>query len=421
MNPSSKPHRAPRRRPSLPPLPLPLPLLLGLALLLAGCAKEVPLPAPPAAPVPEVPKVVLELVPEDQWPQLADDMDAASFHEACAQSLLQLAKLPPAKTFDYGVARYSAAEIRAGLMRLQDILVRQPDAASRTQALKREFILLRSVGSDGQGRVLFTGYYEPILPGRKHPAGPFVHPLYAVPSDLVNIDLSLFGDDLPKRKLVGQVQGHSLRPYPDREAIDFAGAIQGKAEVLAYLEDPVEAFFLHIQGSGQVRFPDGSRVRLGYAANNGRPYRAIATPLMAEGLMTRDEMSAQNIKALLARRPDLQRRILAANPSYVFFRKLSPEGGPLGCYELPLTAGRSIATDRRFFPGLAPGFILGTRPAAGGGNAPFGRFILNQDTGGAIRGPGRLDLFYGSGTEAGLLAGRMKNLGQLFFLAPRQR
>jgi membrane-bound lytic murein transglycosylase A len=287
--------------------------------------------------------------------------------------------------------------------------------------LKREFILLRSLGSDSQGRVLFTGYYEPILPGRKTPAPPFVHPLYAIPGDLVNIDLSQFGDDLPRKKLVGQVKEHQVRPYPDREAIDFAGAIKGHAEPLAYLDDMVEAFFLHIQGSGQVRFPDGSRTRLGFAASNGRPYRAIGALLADEGLMTKDEMSMQNIKALLAQRPDLRRRVLSQNPSYVFFRRLSPEGGPLGCFEMPLTAGRSVALDRRVFPGLAPGFILGTRPAQGGGTAPFGRFIVNQDTGGAIRGPGRLDLFYGSGPEAGLLAGRMKHAGQLFFLAPKRR
>ncbi len=392
-----------------------------LALWLAGCAKEVPLPPPTPAAPPEKPRVVLEVVPEDHWPLLADDLDPASFHEACQHSLEYLRRQPADKLFDYGVRQYSAAELIAGLMRLQDVLVRLPEARARTEALKREFILLRSVGSDGQGRVVFTGYYEPILAGRKKPSPPFVYPLYAIPHDLVNIDLSQFGADLPKRRLVGQVKEHQVRPYPDREAIDFGGAIRGQAEPLAYLDDMVEAFFLHIQGSGQVRFPDGSRMRLGFAASNGRPYRSIGPLLADEGLMNRDEMSMQNIKALLLKHPELRHRVLSQNPSYVFFRKLSPEGGPLGCFELPLTPGRSVALDRRVFPGLAPGFILGTRPAAGGGTAPFGRFIVSQDTGGAIRGPGRLDLFYGSGPEAGLLAGRMKNAGQLFFLAPRRR
>lgn len=393
---------------------------LLLVLTLAGCAKEVPLPPPTPAP-PETPRVVLEVVPEDQWPLLADDLDPGSFHEACQQSIAYLRRQPADKLYDYGVRKYSAAELIAGLQRLSDVLVRHPEAKARTEALKHEFILLRSVGSDGQGRVLFTGYYEPILPGRKKPAPPFAHPLYGLPHDLVNIDLSQFGEDLPRRKLVGQVKEHQVRPYPDREAIDFGGAIKGQAEPLAYLDDMVEAFFLHIQGSGQVRFPDGTRARLGFAGSNGRPYRSIGPLLVAEGLMNKDEMSMQNIKALLIQRPEIRRRVLAQNPSYVFFRRLSPEGGPLGCFELPLTAGRSVALDRRVFPGLAPGFILGTRPAGSSGTTPFGRFIVNQDTGGAIRGPGRLDLFYGSGAEAGLLAGRMKHAGQLFFLAPRRR
>lgn len=129
----------------------------------------------------------------------------------------------------------------------------------------------------------------------------------------------------------------------------------------------------------------------------------------------------QGIRRFLARNPRYLERVLSHNPSYVFFRPLSAQGGPLGCYDLPLTPGRSIATDRRLFPGLALAYIQGQTPAPGGGIAPLSRFVLNQDTGGAIRGPGRLDLFYGSGNQAGELAGRMKYPGRLFFLAPRRR
>ena len=265
-----------------------------------------------------------------------------------------------------------------------------------------------------------TGYYEPILDGARAPSRSFGQPLYAMPGDLVTIDLKLFGEDLPQRRLVGQVDGHKVRPYPEREAIDYQGAIQGKAKVLAWIHDPVESFFLQIQGSGQVRFADGGRTRLGYAASNGRPYRGIGKLLMNEGLMSKDEMSMQGIKRLLEARPDLRRRVLSYNPSYVFLRELSPEGGPLGCYEIPLGAGRAVATDRKMFPGLALGFITGERPAPGGKTAPLARFVLNQDTGGAIRGPGRLDLFFGSGHEAGNLAGRMKHTGRLYFLVMKR-
>jgi membrane-bound lytic murein transglycosylase A len=166
-----------------------------------------------------------------------------------------------------------------------------------------------------------------------------------------------------------------------------------------------------------VRFADGSRTRLGFAASNGRPYRGIGRVLMDEGLLTQDEMSMQAIKRVLAQRPELRRRVLGQNPSYVFFRELSPEGGPLGCFETPLTAGRSIATDRKYFPGLAPAFITGSRPGPGGKTLPLARLALNQDTGGAIRGPGRLDLYFGSGAQAGDTAGRMKHVGNMYFLA----
>jgi len=386
--------------------------LLAIALSLTACGPE---PRPQVAA-----KDALQRVPEHQWPLLYDDLDAQSFYDACQQSLAYLRRVPPDRTFFFGDYGVTASEMATGMVRLQDILLRYPDAAARTEALKKEFILFASVGSDGQGRVLFTGYYEPILKARRELGGAFDNPLYALPDDLVWIDLSRFGAELPKKRLVGQVRSHQVTPYPDREAIDFKGAIKDSAKVLAYVEDPVDAFFLHIQGSGQVVFPDGGRLRLGYAATNGHPYRSIGKLLLKDGLMEPDSMSMQAIKSFLAQNPEQLRRVLSHNPSYVFFRPLDVVGGPLGCYEVPLTAGRSVATDRRMFPGLAVCFIQGQTPAPNGGVAPFMRLVLNQDTGGAIRGPGRLDLFYGSGDLAGDLAGRMKYEGRLFFLAPRR-
>ncbi len=383
----------------------------ALALIIAGCGPE-PRPTLSA-------RDALQKVPEHQWPVLYDDMDAQSLYDACQQSLAYLAKVPPDREFWFGDYAVKASRMAEGITRLQDVLVRYPDAIARTEALKKEFYLFASVGSDGQGRVLFTGYYEPVLKGRREPAGAYQYQLYALPDDLVWIDLRKFGPDLPKKKLVGQVREHKVVPFPDREAIDYRDAIKDSARVLAYVDDPVDAFFLHIQGSGQIEFPDGKRLRLGYAASNGRPYRSIGKLLLKEGLMEPDSMSMQAIKSFLAQNPKHLRRVLSHNPSYVFFRPLQAVGGPLGCYEVPLTAGRSIATDRRIFPGLAMCFIQGQTPTPEGGVAPFMRLALNQDTGGAIRGPGRLDLFYGSGALAGELAGRMKYEGRLFFLAPK--
>lgn len=399
---------------------------LLLALLTAtACVKEVPVP-PPA---PEKPRAALELVPEDQWPPLLDDLDAASFFAACQQSLEYLRRLPADRPLGYGSLQYSPAEVMAGLARIRDILARVPDPAQRAAALKRDFLLLRSIGSDGQGGVLMTGYYEPVLPGRRAPQPPYVHPLYGLPEDLVAFDLRelcrTFAlnsdcDNLPAKRLVAQAANNRLGRYPDRQAIDFAGAIRGKAKPLAYLDDMVEQFFLHIQGSGQVVFPDGGRVRLGYLGTNGHPYRSIGKLLIDQGLMNRDQMSMQNIKRLLQERPELRQTVLSQNPSYVFFRELPAQGGPPGALGVPVTAGRSIAVDRKLFPDAAPGFISGARPAPGGAAVSFSRFIVAQDTGGAIRGPGRLDLFFGSGSQAGELAGRMKHDGRLYFFAPRR-
>jgi membrane-bound lytic murein transglycosylase A len=305
------------------------------------------------------------------------------------------------------------------LKEIQFVLMRMPDPKARTKYLKKRLLLFRSRGSDEKGSVLFTGYYEPVLPARKEAKPPYIYPLYSVPENLLTVNLRDFGPKLPNRRLVARVEGKKVVPYHARDEIDFQGAIAGKAKPLAYLADPIEAFFFHIQGSGQVVFSDGSRLRLGYAASNGHPYRSIGKFLISEGLMDLDNMSMQAIKDFLNQRPRELKRVLSHNPSYVFFRPLKAEGGPLGCYATELTAGRSIATDRRQFPGLAPAYIIGQMPNAQGGTTPFSRFVLNQDTGGAIRGPGRLDLFFGSGPEAGELAGRMKYRGQLFFLAPK--
>ena len=387
-------------------------LLLAVSLLLvSGCA--------PGCQPRREPGVVLEEVPAQDWPLLGDDLDLASLEQAGRASLTYLRRLPPEREFAFGPRRVSAARMIQAVQRFQAVMRAFQDPAARTQALKRYFVLLRSVGSDGRGRVLFTGYYEPVLPARRQPQPPFVYPLYPMPPDMVFIDLRRFDPRLPARRLVGRVQGRKVLPYHDREAIDFQGVLEGKVKPLAYLADPVEAFFLHIQGSGQVVFPDGSRLRLGYAASNGRPYRSIGRYLIDQGLMDLEGMSMQAIKRFLDQHPELRRRVLAHNPSYVFFRPLPAQGGPLGAYSQPLTAGRSIATDRRIFPGMALAWIHGTRPALAGGEVPLARFVFNQDTGGAIRGPGRVDLFFGSGDEAGELAGRMKHVGQLYFLAPR--
>lgn len=388
-------------------------MVMTLLALVAACATTGPPPTP-------TPQNILRVVPEGDWPLLLDDLDARGFFQAAESSLGYLRKVSPNKQFTFGPYRMNAAQMAAMLEDLKDLLYRQPDPVSRSEALQRDYVLLESVGRDGRGEVLMTGYYEPVLQARRQAQGSFQYPVYALPEDLVWIDLRQFGDQYPAKRLVGQVNNHRVRPYPDREAIDFSNVIQGKAEVLGYVSDPVEVFFLHIQGSGQLEFEDGARRRVGYASSNGQPYRSIGKMLLNKKLMEPGSMSMQGIKAFLEANPRYLRQVLSHNPSYVFFRPLPVVGGPLGCFGQPLTGGRSVATDRRLFPGLAMAYITGERPAPGGGTEPLARFVFNQDTGGAIRGPGRLDLFFGSGPQAGELAGRMKHKGKLYFFFPRE-
>jgi len=365
------------------------------------------------------PTAVLQVVPADDWPVLTDDLDPESLETACRSSIEFLDLVSPDEVYSLGPVVRSAAELARGTRRACAIIARSVTAEERQRALLDEFILLRSTGRDGKGEVLFTGYYEPLLEARYDASGSFTIPIYGVPSNLVTVDLGDFDIVTDRPRIAGRVDGRRLVPYDERDAIDFGAALPDDVEVIGYVDNLVDAFFLHVQGSGTLVFPDGGRVRAGYAETNGRPYRSIGRLLIDDGLVSREEMSMQAIRAYLDAHPDDLRRVLAYNPSYVFFRALPADGGPLGCYGEPVTGGRSIATDRRIFPAPVLAWVKAVVPTLDGGEAQISRFVLNQDTGGSIRGPGRVDLFFGQGDEAGELAGRTKHLGELYFLLPK--
>ncbi|MFO1038918.1 MAG: MltA domain-containing protein [Geminicoccaceae bacterium] len=271
----------------------------------------------------------------------------------------------------------------------------------------------------GNPKGLFTGYYEPVLRGARAPDTSYRWPLYGRPGDLIDVDLGDFDPDLKGKKVTGRVEGTALVPYPDRAAID-GGALDGKGLELLWVDDAVERFFLEIQGSGQIRLADGTRTRVGYADQNGRPYRAIGRDLVEMGALTKDEVSMQAIRDWLHANPDQAAAVMAKNPSYVFFRELpelADNDGPIGAQGLPLTAGRSLAVDRRFLPMGMPIWLQATMPSADG-DEPLHRLFVTQDTGGAIRGIVRGDVFWGSGDEAGHLAGHMKSEGAYYILLP---
>jgi membrane-bound lytic murein transglycosylase A len=268
----------------------------------------------------------------------------------------------------------------------------------------------------GDSEGLFTGYYEPLLRGARQSGGVFTVPLHGRPSGLVTVDLGRFADDLEGRKIIGRVVDGTVAPLPDRGEI-AAGALDGHAPVIVWVDDPVDAFFLHVQGSGRVALADSGMLRVGYAGANGHAYTSIGKVLIERGEIARADVSLQSIRAWLAGNPGQAAGLLATNRSYVFFRELKGDG-PLGAQGVALTPGRSLAVDRRFLPLGVPLWLDIMAPALGGGDRPVRRLVIAQDTGGAIRGPVRGDVFWGFGPEAEYVAGHMKHRGGYYLLLP---
>ena len=274
------------------------------------------------------------------------------------------------------------------------------------------------VAGDGADSGLITGYYEPILPGRRAHSQAYRVPVFGVPQDMIVVDLSAVHPDLKHRRLRGRIAGRTLVPYYSRAEIERRNT-QFEAPVLAWVADPVALFFLQIQGSGQIAFEDGTRLRLGYADQNGHPYRSLGRALVERGELQLEDASMQGIQAWAAANPEKLRAALDVNPSYVFFRVLPeapPRQGPIGALGVPLTAEASLAVDRRFIPLGAPVYLATTHPLS---STPLEQLMVAQDTGGAIRGAVRADLFWGTGPAAGTKAGRMRQQGRLWLLWPR--
>jgi len=271
--------------------------------------------------------------------------------------------------------------------------------------------------ADGSDTGLVTGYYEPLLRGARKRGGPYQTPLYRAPDDLLTIDLASVYPDLKNMRLRGRVVGNKVVPYFSRSELIQSGALTGKE--LVWVDDPVEAFFLQVQGSGRVFLSDTQEtVRLAYADQNGYPYKSIGRYLVDKGEMPLSQASAQGIKAWVIANPSRQNELLDANPSYVFFKeeKISdPSKGPKGAMGVPLVGQRSIAVDPQHIPLGAPVFLATTQPNS---DAPLQRLVLAQDTGGAIRGAVRADYFWGFGNEAGDKAGAMKQRGMMWVLLP---
>ena len=274
------------------------------------------------------------------------------------------------------------------------------------------------IAPDGATDGLVTGYYEPLLRGARKRGGPYQTPLFKVPDDMVTIDLASVYPELKGMRLRGKLVGKKVVPYSTRaeiEKADFAG------KELLWVDDPVESFFLQVQGSGRVQLTDTQEtVRVAYADQNGHPYKSIGKYLVEKGELTVEQASAQGIKAWIAGHPTRMQELFNANPSYVFFREEKlpdPKVGPKGALGVPLTPQRSVAIDASQLPLGAPVFLSTTQANS---DIPLQRLVMAQDTGGAIRGAIRVDYFFGFGTEAAENAGRMKQRGNVWVLLPKQ-
>jgi membrane-bound lytic murein transglycosylase A len=287
----------------------------------------------------------------------------------------------------------------------------RPTAASMRQFLESSF---RPWSVEDGSEGLFTGYYEPDLAGARRPGPGYPAPLYRRPPDLVMVELGEFRADYRGQRIAGRVVNGQLRPYASRAEID-AGALAGRNLELLYLADPIDSFFLAIQGSGRIKLPDGTITRVGYDAQNGHAYFAIGRELVRRGIMPADQVSMQSIRSWLAANPREAPAVMATNPSYIFFRELTGDG-PIGSQGVVLTPGRSIAVDPTQAPMGAPIWLEAADASPMIGS--FQRLMVAQDTGGAIRGAVRGDVFWGSGAEPGERAGVMKARGRWYFLLP---
>jgi membrane-bound lytic murein transglycosylase A len=413
---------------------------------LSGCAVRIEKPAPrPAPPVPAPPPQItvppeipqppvlppiipkpappLVRVPALQLPPFTDDMDLESLETAIEKSLQYYKRAGgkgPVRMDDTWV---SVKDLRDSLIALREILRSGETAEVKQTRIQETFDVYQSTGSDGENTVLFTGYFESIMKGSRKRTERFKYPVYRAPADAITVNLGRFGEKYKNEQLIGRVKNGELIPYYTRGEIEEYGSLAERDLELAWVDDRVDLFFLHTQGSGKIELTDGKLLQIGYALKNGRPFQSVSSYLLKMGKITPQENSYKEIKKYLKEHPEELSEILGYNESFIFFRIVKE--GPVGAIEEILTPGRSIATDPDVFPKGAIAFMRARKPILDKeGNVeswiPFSRFVVSQDVGGLIKGAGRVDLFCGSGGEAEMLAGSLKEKGELYFLVKKR-
>ncbi len=331
--------------------------------------------------------------------------DLRDLRESIANSLSYLSKPSSRGFFPSGDITHTRTV--ESLEAFLELLESGLQGGQLNQAIRENFDVYISIGCDDHGTVLFTGYYTPIFDGSTERSAKFKYPLYEQPDDLVK---GPNGEILGRRTSDGQVI-----PYPQRAVIEAARMLRGKE--LIWLGDAFEAYITHVQGSAKARLPDGQLTTVGYAANNGHEYRSVGQQMVKDGVIGSDQLSLSAMIEYFKANPDQIDTYVRRNPRFVFFR--NEDGEPRGSLNEEVTPMRTIATDKSIFPRAALGLISTTLPQLVGGQPaiqPYSGFVLDQDTGGAIRAPGRCDVYMGVGDTAGQLAGQTYQEGQLYYL-----
>ena len=381
-------------------------LLALIILLLAACTRTITrMPADSAD--------ALVLVNAEQV-DLNDDLDFAALDLAIDRSVAYYDGCGRNSVYRMADKLIGAKQMKESLTTFRKIIKNDASLEEKKNRIRQEFDIYRAAGDDEFGGVLFTGYYEPLLEGSLTPTEKYKYPLYKPPPDLVMKAISK-----NESKVSRMMNGESV-PYHTRHEIDVEGVLKDRGLELLWVADPVELFTLHIQGSGKIKLENGRLLTVSYAQNNGRPFRSIARFMLDNSMIKGSESSYRNVKTFLKSKQEQELfEIFSYNERYIFFRFVDKE--PVGSLGQSVTQDRSIATDPDYFPQGALAFIRLSKPVFDAeGNisqrVAFSRFVLSQDKGSAIKGPGRVDLFCGFGVNAQTTAGSLKEKGELYFL-----
>lgn len=395
-----------------------LSLVSFLLLCFSGCVTP---PQKPAIVSPPLVSRYAALVRLDaaQAPSFTDDLGADSLRQAARQSLDYYRSLPKEQLFVLGRDTYTVEDLSYSMDYLVQLLERSPRPDDWAQVLSREYAIYQSIGTDEDRTVVFTSYFEPTIPARLMPDKIYRFPLYGRPADLLDVDLSLFDANYQGGRVVGRREGRAVVPYYRRSDIDGHKILATHGLELAWAKDSFDVLDLQIEGSGWLDLGGGERRRIRYDGDNGHKFRSVGQYLISTGRISAKKFNREAFRRYLRQHPKERQKLLNVNDRYIFFRLDTSTSAPyaFGNISVPLTPGRSIATDPKLFPKGALAWVRVSR------ESPVKRFMVNQDEGGAIQGPGRVDIFAGGGEAALKFASRLWNKGALYFLVkkkPRQ-